>query len=58
MLADQERILIMPRSDAAGISQVSLDFVNQSPGRSVTLQILVSFGDLQIITQDSFLVWW
>jgi len=58
MLADQERILIMPRSDAAGISQVSLEFANQPPGRSVTLQILVSFGDLQIITQDSFLVWW
>ena len=56
--ADHARVLVMPRSDAAGISQVDLAFEHQPPGRSVTLEVLVSYADLQVSTRDSFLVWW
>jgi hypothetical protein len=56
--ADQERVLVMPRSDLAGISQIDLEFEHQPPGRSVILEVLVSYNDLQVSTRDSFLVWW
>ena len=55
---DQERILVLPPSDAAGISSASFEFQNQPPGRSVTLEVLVAKDGLEIITRDSFLVWW
>lgn len=55
---DQDRVLVMPPTDAAGVSQVDLDFENQPPGRMVVLEVLVSNGEIQVSTRDSFLVWW
>jgi hypothetical protein len=55
---DHERVLVMPRSDAAGISQIDLGFQGQPPGRRVTFEALVTYLDLQVSTRDSFLIWW
>jgi hypothetical protein len=56
--ADQERVLVLPQSGAAGISSVRIEFEDQPPGSSVTLEVLVVKDGLETITRDSFLVWW
>jgi len=57
-LADRDRVLVMPPSDANGISQIELAFEDQRPGGMVTLEVLVSNGEIQVSTRDSFLIWW
>jgi hypothetical protein len=56
--ADYERVLVMPSTDTGGVSQVDLEFEGQPPGMTISLEVLVSNGELQVSTRDSFLVWW
>ncbi len=55
---DGDRAVVMPQTDERGISQLSLLYEGQPPGRVVTLEFLVVFGELQAQTRDSFRIWW
>lgn len=56
--ADGDRAVVMPQTDANGISQLSLLYEGQPPGQVVTLEFLVVLGGLQTETRDSFRIWW
>jgi hypothetical protein len=57
-LAEADRILLLPATDARGLSQIAFDFAGQPRGFSAALEVTVVRGALQAFTRDSFLIWY
>lgn len=55
---DEERTLVLPPTDAAGISQAVFFFEGKIPGELARLDYFVSYGTMATDTQDSFRIWW
>ncbi len=53
-----ERTIIMPSTDAEGRSQFHLNYEEEPPGSTVSLEFWIVYGELRRMTRDSFLVWW
>jgi hypothetical protein len=53
-----DRTVVMPSTDQEGRSRVTLTYQGQPPGTSVQLELWVVYGNQQLITRDSFLIWW
>lgn len=51
-------IQLMPVTDRAGISRLTITDHGQSPGQVVFLEFWVVYGEIQAATKDSFRVWW
>ena len=54
----RDQTIIMPLTDANGVSQLELAYRGVRPGRSVELEFIVNYGELRATTRDSFRVWW
>ena len=57
-LAKADRILLLPRTDERGLTQIAFDFADQPPGLTVALDVTAIRGGLQALTRDSFLIWY
>lgn len=57
-LADQDRLLLMPPTDEAGVSQITIHYADQPRGTTVVLEFLVARSGLEAETRDSFRIWW
>jgi hypothetical protein len=55
---DGEQTLLMPQTDAQGVSRLQINFDGQRPGETVDLSYWAVLGDMQATTRDSFRVWW
>jgi len=53
-----DQTVIMPLTDADGLSRLTLAYDGVPPGSSVELEFVVNYGDLRATTRDSFRVWW
>lgn len=53
-----DRTIIMPLTDDAGYSRLTLTFEGQMPGTDVPLEFWVVRGEIQASTRDSFRIWW
>jgi len=55
---DGEHILVMPATDADGISRLRIAIDDVPPGTTILLEFWVVYGEIIRMTQDSFMVWW
>lgn len=54
----ETRTLLMPSTDARGISMLNLIYDGELPGSEILLEFFVSSGSLLTTTRDSFRIWW
>ena len=54
----ETRTLLLPPTDAQGVSSLDMRFENQTPGTEVDLEYFVSSGTVLTMTRDSFRIWW
>jgi hypothetical protein len=49
---------LMPMTDKDGISSLEIPIEDQPPGTKVTLEFVIVYQELSVITTDSFYIWW
>jgi hypothetical protein len=52
------RMQLMPMTNENGITALDLPIEDQTPGTKVTLEYVIVYRDLSVITTDSFYIWW
>ena len=57
-LAGGDRIVLLPATDDRGLSQISFEYAGQPRGLSASLDVTVVLDQLQVLTRDSFLIWY
>jgi hypothetical protein len=53
-----DRVLILPVTNAQGVTSLDLSFDDQPPGSNIALEIWAVQGALRASTRDSFRIWW
>ena len=53
-----DRVLILPVTNAQGVTSLDLSFEDQPPGSNIALEIWAVQGALRASTRDSFRIWW
>jgi len=53
-----DRLLLLPPTDARGLSHIDFDYAGQRRGFRVELDVTVVRDGLQALTRDSFLIWY
>jgi hypothetical protein len=53
-----DRVLILPVTNAQGVTSLDLSFEDQPPGSNIPLEIWAVQGALRASTRDSFRIWW
>lgn len=54
----ETRTLVLPPTDANGVSRTTLVFEGQPPGSEVDLEYFISTGTLLATARDAFRIWW